>query len=223
MRTLLPTTTHQRVVLAATVVTILGMIALLCVPATVLANGSPHRVVLSYMADVSNWGPQGAVGVAELAMTEGEVRLTAVGLPRLNGEVYVAWLVINRSNRSLALGQFNADEKGEARLQQTLPQAIPNEKWDLLVITVEKAGSDIRAPGSRRAIAGYFADRTQMALPQQLPRTGNESTPPESSLSVQPVWPLAASAVFGGLIVVALQRVLKSRRGKNTSQRKEVD
>lgn len=140
---------------------------------TVRANGAPIKIVLTYLNGVSNWGPQGATGVAELVMSEGEARVSASGLPQLSGETYVAWLVNTATNQAMSLGSFNADSSGNARLDRVLPQAIPQAGWNLLLLTVEPAGAAPAAPGQRHTIAGYFPGPVGTGqAPVQLPRTG---------------------------------------------------
>lgn len=187
---------------------LVGLCVLLGVAGGAEANGSPLRVVLTYLPEVSNWGPQGATGVAELVPAEGEVRVIALGLPRLSGEVYAVWLVNSRTGQSLEVGQFNVNDQSEARLGNVLPQAIPDEKWDMLLVTVEKEGTSPVAPGERRAIAGPINDQREgAAAPQQLPRTGG--TPPAAE---QPAWPLVAAAVAGAAMGAAGVEGLHRRR-----------
>jgi len=51
-----------------------------------LADATPVQLVLLYMPNVSNTGTPAASGIAELVMPEGEVRINAADLPRLDGE-----------------------------------------------------------------------------------------------------------------------------------------
>jgi len=175
----------------------LGLCLLLGPAAGAEANGKPFKVVLTYLPEVSNWGPKGATGIAELVPAEGEVRVTTLGLPRLDGEAYDVWLVNSKTSKVLELGQLNSDDQGEARLERVLPEAIPDLKWDMLLLTVEKAGSPPAAPGARKAIAGYIEDRSGTGLgPQQLPKTGGDATV---------VAPPSQGAPTGGLMDVAGQ------------------
>src|SRR5581483_11219720 len=80
------------------------------------ANGTPIKVVLSYLQGVSNFGPTGATGVADLVTKEGEVRVTTTGLPRLQGEEYHVWLVNNTTRERLSLGAFNVGTDGVGKL-----------------------------------------------------------------------------------------------------------
>ena len=208
------------------------------------ANGSPHRIVLSYQPGVSNWGPNGATGVAELVPAEGEIRLTAIGLPQLSQEAYAVWLVNSKTSQVLALGQFKADGKGEARLDRTLAQPFANLIWDLVLVTVEKEGALPAAPGSRHSIAGFLVEHSQSGgEPQQLPYTGGDSpavgsasapaaaqagAPPSAAASQRPaagsvdvgqvlpwlLWP----AVGAGILGVAWQGWRQRGHGKRAER-----
>ena len=77
------------------------------------ANGTPIRIVLSYLNGVSNFGPQNATGVAELITSEGEVRLTAAGLQKLaDNEEYVLWISSDETNERLRLGTVQVNDSG---------------------------------------------------------------------------------------------------------------
>src|SRR5262249_2145138 len=85
--------------------TLLGLVALaatLVSARTAFAAPTPVQLVLLYMPDVSNSGTPAASGIAELVMQEGEVRVSATGLPHLDDpDRYVAWLVNSQTNQSL--------------------------------------------------------------------------------------------------------------------------
>ena len=138
------------------------------------ANGTPIRIVLSYLNGVSNFGPQNATGVAELITSEGEVRLQAAGLQKLgDDEQYQLW--ISSANERLSLGTVTVGDGGVARLDAVLRNPIPEKPWDLMVITVEKKGPEPSAPSERRAIAGRFSMTPgEGDRPRQLPNTGGE-------------------------------------------------
>src|SRR5437879_6117245 len=76
-----------------------------------LADATSVQLVLLYMPNVSNTDTPSASGIAELVMPEGEVRITAADLPRLeDGNQYVAWVVNTETNAFQRLGAFNAAE-----------------------------------------------------------------------------------------------------------------
>ncbi len=147
---------------------------------TALANGTPVRVVLGYLPGVSNWGPTDAAGVAELVFKEGEVRLSVVGSQRRGSGAYNIWLIKAANGAAYNLGRFNVGPDGTARLDYVLPNAIPEENWDLMLISVEEGGPPA-APGPRRSIAGRIEPPEGAAgAPAELPRTGGDSTPPQA-------------------------------------------
>lgn len=145
------------------------------------ANGTPIRIVLSYLNGVSNFGPQNATGTAELITSEGEVRLTAAGLQKLpDNEQYRLWIVSNTTNERMSLATFDATETPNgtvSRVDVVLRDPIPEKPWDLMVVTVEARGSEPTAPSQRRAIAGRFPTVPGGgAQPAQLPNTGGPNT-----------------------------------------------
>src|SRR5690242_110232 len=88
-----------------------AVLALAAIAATLMygklahADAAPVQLILLYMPAVSNTGTSSATGVAELVMSEGEVRIQAAGLPRLDGDKrYAAWLVNSRTNDFQLLG-----------------------------------------------------------------------------------------------------------------------
>ena len=127
-------------------------------PATrsVHANGVPTFVPLSYLAGLSNWGPEEAVGELELSFAEGYARLTVAGLPRLAGTVYQGWLVNSESNDAISIGRFNADAGESISYEGTLP-TITDFGFDLFLLTVEPEPDDAPQPTSNRSIGGRFA------------------------------------------------------------------
>src|SRR5579864_233822 len=137
------------------------------------ANAKRTQLVLLYMPNVSNTGTQQASGVAELVMSEGEVRIQAAALPRLDGDQqYVAWLVNTHSNDFLRLGNFNtAQSTGAVDYETVEPDAIPDKSWNLLLITVE-GSAQADHPSNHHSIAGTFPSPDNQALPEILPNTG---------------------------------------------------
>jgi len=156
---------------------VLGLALVVGMPAAPAgANGTPVRIVLSYLNGVSNFGPQNATGVAELVMSEGEVRVTTAGLQRLPGEQYHVW-ISDGADRRLWLGAFDVSEQGVGRLDRVIREDIPERDWNLMALTVEQGGTQPGAPSNRRAIAGRFPTTPGAgARPGQLPNTGGTPT-----------------------------------------------
>jgi len=129
--------------------------------------------MLVYMPNISNTGTPAATGIAELVMPEGEVRIQAAGLPRLDGaERYTAWLVNSQTNQYFRLGSFNSTEEKEAvHFEDVLPEAIPNKQWNLLLVTIEISAEATR-PSGTHSIAATFPRSERDPAPQLLPNTG---------------------------------------------------
>lgn len=165
----------------------LALLTLLAPVAVVHANGKPIQITLTYLANVSNAGPQNAAGTAELVLAEGEARVRTVGLPRLNTpERYAAWLMNTQTGESLNLGFFNTPFQGAGGgLEQVLPDAIPDRGWNLLVITMEADGN-ATTPSDQRGIAGYFPTAGAEPTPNALPRTGGYGAPAPAASAAAP-------------------------------------
>jgi hypothetical protein len=149
-----------------------ALLATIFSTSTAWADATPIQLMLLYMPDVSNTGTSSASGVAELVLPEGEVRVSATGLPSLEGSNrYVAWLVNSETNQYLQLGDFNANDNQVVHYEDVLPDAIPNKNWNLLLVTVE-SDLDPSRPSNKHSIAGVFPRTNREAPPQLLPNTG---------------------------------------------------
>jgi hypothetical protein len=153
---------------------LLGLLAAATtLPGMALADATPVELVLLYMPNVSNTGTPTASGIAELVLPEGEVRVTATGLPRLDGDSqYVVWVVNSDTNQFERVGAFNSAETTQAvHYENVLPDAIPNNKWNLLLLTVEDS-ANADHPSTDHSIAGVFPSAANAPLPGVLPNTG---------------------------------------------------
>ena len=165
------------------------------------ANGTPIRIVLSYLNGVSNFGPQNATGVAELITSEGEVRLTAAGLQKPGeNEEYQVWLSSSEANQWMRLGTVQVNDAGVGRLDSVLRQPIPEIAWDLITINLEAKGYSGTTPSEKRAIGGRFSvSQPNGPGPRVLPNTGGAD--PAAALP-------SASGLFGlgsgGTLLLAL-------------------
>ena len=155
-----------------------SVLALAAIAATIMfgriahADAAPVQMILLYMPNVSNTGTTKASGVAELVMSEGEVRIKAADLPRLDGQQYVAWVVNSSTNEFKRLGAFNTSESSGSVAYETVePDAIPEKHWNLLLITVEDS-ADAETPSKHHSIAGVFPSEDNAPLPVALPNTG---------------------------------------------------
>jgi anti-sigma-K factor RskA len=182
------------------------------------ANGTPIRIVLSYLNGVSNWGPQNATGVAELITSEGEVRLTAAGLQKLgDNEEYQLWISSTEAKERMRLGALEVNDAGVGRLDVVLRQPIPEKPWDLMMITVDAKGSQPAAPSEKHSIAGRFSmTGANGPPPRVLPNTGGDPPPPGTPtsdlLGLSSVGTILLALLLVGGLGFALGRA-GSRRG----------
>jgi hypothetical protein len=151
------------------------LLVILALPCVALADATPVQLILLYMPNVSNTGTTSASGIAELVMPEGEVRITAAELPRLEGtEEYAVWVLNSDTNQFQKIGAFNSVQSTSAvHYENVLPDAIPNNHWNLLLVTVEDDATAIR-PNARHSIAGVFPNVDTQPLPGHLPNPGGE-------------------------------------------------
>jgi hypothetical protein len=182
----------RRLVLACAALLAVGFGA-----STALADATPVQLVLLYMPDVSNTDTQTASGVAELVLLEGEVRLSATGLPHLDGAGrYVAWLVNTETNQYLRVGAFNSNDASVVHFEDVLPDAIPNKQWNLLLVTVE-SGTDATRPSAKHSIAGVFPRSDRDPAPLLLPNTGGAHDAAYVLAPNRPEWlPIAGLAAL---------------------------
>jgi RNA polymerase sigma factor for flagellar operon FliA len=142
---------------------LVGLSPLFLGAAGTMANGVPVKVFLNYLPDVSNWGPETASAEAVLAVGEGWVTISVKGLPKLQGEVYVAW-VVTQQGLAIPLGKFNTDDAGAGDFE-IRELALPHQAYRLLLITVEDDLDQYPAPSARRSIAGRLPDPELRAVP----------------------------------------------------------
>jgi hypothetical protein len=178
------------------------------------ADAAPVQMILLYMPNVSNTGTTKATGVAELVMSEGEVRIKAADLPRLDDQQYVAWVVNSTTNEFQRLGAFNTSaSSGSVAYETVEPDAIADKNWNLLLITVEDS-ADADAPGKQHSIAGVFPSADNAPLPVVLPNTGgNPDDDYPLPASGRPEWlgfaglaALTSSVTFGAGYVLGQKR-----------------
>ncbi|MBI3968733.1 MAG: hypothetical protein HY329_24115 [Chloroflexi bacterium] len=171
------------------------------------ANGVPKKIVLAYLGGVSNWGPTSPTGVSEIVPREGEVRLSAIGLPRLQGERYQLWMLNTKTGDKLSAGSFTVAEDGVAKLDIVL-EPFPEKDFDLMLVTVESENGLAANPSDRRSIAGRFpVAPTEQGRPGELPRTGGETPITEPLAEINPAGLAAISRpshptipLLGGLV-----------------------
>jgi hypothetical protein len=187
-------------VLAAGVALMAFALTLVLPAGTALANGTPIHITLSYLPNVSNWGPQNATGVAELITSEGEARVTVAGLePLQDSDEYQVWIRTAEPNSWLRLGPLQMTANGIGRMDLVLQQPIPEKAWELMQVSVEAKGSQGTAPGNRLTVAGRFSMTPGGgAPPKVLPNTGGEP------VTGVPTTGLLGLSSGGGMLLVLL-------------------
>jgi hypothetical protein len=197
---------------------IAAVAVMVLLPRAAFADATPVQLILTYLPNVSNTGTDAASGIAELVLLEGEARVSATGLPKLDEpERYVAWLVNTQTNSTFRLGDFNASAENDiAKFEEVLPDAIPSRQWNLLLVTIEKDPEPSR-PGNKHSIAGTFPRSQSDPTPAMLPNTGGADE--LSAVSSQPSaasradWlAIAGPAALVGLIAGGAGYVVGRRR-----------
>lgn len=191
------------------------------------ANGVPVKIPLSYLQGVSNWGSKGATGIAEVAIGEAYVKVDAVALEPLNGEVYFGWLINTETGDLFAVGPISDGSGGAAHFSRDY-QKIPDKGYNLFLVSVETSGSNPSAPSSKRSIAGFYPKPMGQAqgaqVPADLPKTGaariDEPGPVQVNLpTAQPQSPaelrsvlavaLGATVLLGAVAVGLIHRTMR--------------
>lgn len=149
------------------------------------AEAFPVRLILSYVPTVSTWGPSQATGVALITFSEGDVRADFVDLPVLDGgNRYALWLMRSKTKEAFLLGKFDAKELPVTHVDLLLPDPIPEDGWDMLLVTVEPEPDPDPGPDSRWVLVGALPGTpVELELmPPALPQTGevrhDGATPP---------------------------------------------
>jgi hypothetical protein len=190
-------TMFWRVASSLLVVIIASALAGPPMPAQACRDGcTPINLILSYLPEISNWGPTKATGVVELVMAEGEARGRVTGLPPLTSEVYQAWLVNTRTDETLPFGSFNTDQSQRAQFRFILAEDIPDRDWNLFLVTVEPSlDAEPARQSDKRGIGSFFPGRDQeRLLPAELPNTGGEGLPAGGEPVTPPGGPASVAA-----------------------------
>jgi hypothetical protein len=178
-----------------TLLSALLMASLLLIPAAVLANGTPVRVRMAYQPPLSNAGPNDATGIVEIAFDDGEVHGDIEGLGAEAGAHYELWLYDSKTEEILSLTTFQADPSGITQFDALFSESIPEEGWDLVVITIEDDPDASPEPDARWSLVGAFSGAEVEAelVPAELPRTGERPAPSEDA-------PTLAAIILGGAL-----------------------
>ena len=196
--------------------TILVCLATFAVPAT--ANGSPVKIFLNYLPELSNYGPTDASGVALVSIGEAWVDLTIDGLPQLENVRYQAWLIIADTEEMVSLGTFTPNADGQVTYHAELDE-LPITDYRFFVISVERDPDPDPAADERRTIAGVFPNAelqivsgtpTPTIEPGVTPTPGAPATLPVTGKMVSG-FRLLALGLGGGILLVGLGVGLKRR------------
>ncbi|MGQ9552834.1 MAG: anti-sigma factor domain-containing protein [Anaerolineae bacterium] len=135
---------------------LLGLFVLLFLwPLAASANGHSLTLYLSYVPNLSNWGPVDARGEAKVNVGEGTIELHANGLPALSEQVYEVWLVTAGLDTWISMGRFNAAADGSVAYAAAVDN-VPVQDYRYLVISIEPTTDDPREPSGQNAIAAIF-------------------------------------------------------------------
>jgi type IV secretory pathway VirB2 component (pilin) len=198
--------------IASSILCALALLILTFAPAA--ANGTPIKVFLNYLPEVSNYGSTEATGIGLVSIGEGWIDLTAVGLPALDGEMYEAWLLTSQSGQAVSLGKFNADDAGLVTFQNELENPLPEFDYRYLVISVEPIPDpDLANPDLRRTISGVLPSAeiqittggpTPTSLPGVTPTPPPPETLPVTGKTAALGWIVAGITLAFGLTLSAL-------------------
>jgi hypothetical protein len=160
------------------------------------AEESPITVPLSYVVNLSNWGPTTATGTAQVWRTEAEVRLNVAGLPVLTGQRYACWLVNTQAGAFLAVGRFNVGNNGAATLDVSMPGSVPDGYSTVLITVQPDPETKKGTPSKLYSIAGFFPGNAAIQHQvQHLPDTGQYAEHPPFESTIQPDNPTSTTAV----------------------------
>ena len=191
------------------IISALVMLSLLLIPAIALANGTPIRVRMAYQPPLSNAGPEDATGTIEIAFDDGEVHGDIDGLLPEPDTHYEVWLYDSKTEEILSLTTFEADPSGITLFDALFDEPIPEEGWDVVVITIEDSPDPSPEPDSRWSLVGTFADAEIEAelTPAELPRTGSRPGPSEDAGGYAAL--VLGGALAAGFVAVWVAPVLR--------------
>lgn len=167
------------------------------------ANGVPQLVKLTYLAGVSNWGPQDAEGVLEFSFAEAYARVDVKNLAPAAATIYEGWLVTPGGD-TLLVGPIAIGPDGVGALDAKLT-GLNRYDYSLFVITGRATDSAGGAMPATKSIAGRFAvvnDGSAQAgdtRPSSLPNTGEKPAPGTWARWLPTIVATVAASVVGGL------------------------
>ncbi|HZW33353.1 MAG TPA: hypothetical protein VFF52_21730, partial [Isosphaeraceae bacterium] len=149
----------------------------------------------------------------EVVPAEGEVRLSGRALPPVGAQHYVLWLTREGSTDIFRLGEPKLHPDGTLVLDLVLPEDVPDNGWNVALLTVEDSATPAR-PGPRRSIAGRFPQvpaNGSGTVPSNLPNTGFGGG---AGPDIGSVFTAAGIAAAFGILVCSLALGRSARRRK---------
>jgi hypothetical protein len=137
-------------------VTIVGFYGILAA-SSVSANGTPIKVFLNYLPEISNYGQTDAYGEALISFSEGWIELSTDRLPSLTDASYEIWLATADKETLVSLGKFNTDSTGHAEFANESVE-VPTYDYRFIIISVENDPDPDPTIDTRWSIAGVFPD-----------------------------------------------------------------
>jgi hypothetical protein len=168
----------QNLLCVALAIIIACFITLFLQKTMVSAEETPMSVSLSYVANLSNWGPKTATGAAEIWRNDAEVRLRVDGLTQLKGQAYSCWLANIQDGKFVLVGRFNVSANGSAVIDVTLKGSFPNGYTTVLITVQPEPDPQSDKPSQMYSIAGFFPGTSAQERPTVLPSTGRFAEQP---------------------------------------------
>ncbi|MEZ4569665.1 MAG: hypothetical protein R2849_04925 [Thermomicrobiales bacterium] len=163
----------------------LVMATLLLIPAIALANGTPIRVQVACSATVLERRPRRRDGTVEDALPATAGCGDIEGLPVRPDSHYEIWLYNTKTEEILSLTTFEADDSSATQFDALFDEPIPEDGWDLVVITIEDDPDSSPDPDSRWSLVGTFSGtdvvEAEVIARRRLPRTGSRPGPSDNA------------------------------------------
>jgi hypothetical protein len=180
------------------------------------ANGVPQLVKLTYLAGVSNYGPQDAEGVLEFSFAEGYARVDVKNLPPTAGRTYEGWLRAP-DGASFRVGTITTNSAGIGVLDTRL-EGLTRFDYTMFVVAARgPAAPEGSMPGDL-SIAGRFTIISDSGdsnpgdvRPGTLPDTGEKPAPSTQSRLLR----VALTMLGAGSLAFAVIRTRNRRAARD--------
>ncbi|HMO54101.1 MAG TPA: hypothetical protein PJ994_06330 [Tepidiformaceae bacterium] len=172
----------------------------------VRANGVPQLVKLTYLAGVSNYGPQDAEGVLEFSFAEGYARVDVKHLPPAAGRTYEGWLRAP-DGASYRVGTITTNSAGIGVLDTKL-EGLTRFDYTMFVVAARGPAAPEGAMPTDLSIAGRFTIIADSAdsnpgdvRPGTLPDTGEKPAPSTQSRMLRVVLTMLGAASLAFVVI----------------------